>query len=88
MAQVIDKVEHVANIDLTYSVPVGKKIYGITGITAINVYVEINGIRSILLANNGSQRELYFPVPLDFAASSNLVFRGNATTTIAIIRDE
>lgn len=88
MPQVIDTVQHVANVDVSYSVPVGKKIYALTGVMGTNIFVDMNGKVNNLHANNGSQRELLFPVPLDLAPSATLIFRGNSTSTIAIIRDE
>lgn len=87
MAQIIENVYHPAGTSVTYAVPVGKKIYGFIGISIIDIDIDADGVKNVLLSNTGF-RMYMFPAPIEFKASTVLTFRGNANATVGVIRDE
>lgn len=88
MAVVVKTAYHTANVDLTVPLPVGKKIYGITGVYGTSVRIIQNGVTARILDNSGSTREVWFPCPIEFAESSSFVFNGNVGATVAIFHEE
>lgn len=86
MAVVVKTIHKNANQDATLDIGVGKKIYGVLLKYGTDVFVNQNGLETRLL--DKSVVEYYFPVPLDFAASSSLVLKGSTAGTIGVIMDE
>lgn len=86
MAVVVKTVSKNANQDATLDIGVGKKLYGVLMKYGTDVFLNQNGLVIRLL--DKSVIEYYFPVPLDPAASSSLVFKGSMAGTIGVIVDE
>ena len=86
MAIVAKIVTKAANVDASIDLGVGKKLYGICRKYGVDVYVLQNGTEARLLDNSIVQQ--FFPVPLEFAASSTLVFKGTGAATISVLVEE
>lgn len=87
MAQIVEIVNKTAGVNAVYSVPVGKKIYGFTGVNAIDIDATIDGV-TVKLLNNTGVRQYMLPVPIEFKASSTVTFIGSGAATIGVIVDE
>lgn len=79
MPQIINTVNKYSAADAVIPLPVGKKMYAVLGAQSKNILVRMNGTETIIL-NNVSSRELWFPVPLEFAAAAEIVFRSTSST--------
>ncbi len=86
MAVVFKGITKNANQDATLDIGVGKKVYAICYKYGMDVYLRQNGDEIRLLDTSIAQ--YFFPVPLDFAASSSLVFKGTGAGTPKVIVDE
>lgn len=86
MAQIVETVSHTGTTT-DYSAPVGKKIYGFTGVNALDIAAICDGVTATILSNAG-QRELFLPCPIEFKASTVIRFTGSSIRTVGIIRDE
>lgn len=88
MAAVIKAVAKSASANLTIPAPVGKKIYGITGVYGTSIRIQQGDTIVRMLDNSGNTRELWFPDPIEFAAATSFIFNGSVASTIGLIYEE
>ena len=88
MPQIINTVNKFSAADAVIPLPVGKRMYAVLGAQSKNVLVRMNGVETTIL-NNAGARELWFPVPLEFAAAAEIVFRSTTSTgDVSVILDQ
>ena len=86
MAVVGKTVNKIAGVDGVIAIPVGKKIYGFCRMFGFDAYLSQNGIEYRLA--NSALAEFYFHVPMEFAASASIIFRGSGAGTPSVLMDE
>lgn len=87
MAIVGKSVVKAASVDAVISLPVGKKLYGVSEKFGMEVFIKQNGIEYRVIGV-ASTTEYYFPMPLDFAATTEIIFRGTTAGKPLIFMDE
>lgn len=87
MAAVIKTAVHVSGVDTPIPISANAKIYGVTGLYALDLKLEQNGV-TVSLFDNSGRREVWFNPPLQFAAASKIIVTGSAASTVAVVYEE